>query len=51
MQQINFRHLTDYMDIKDKHVLVIGTQMPWIEAMLLELGVGQVTTLGLLNLI
>ncbi len=41
-----FRHLINYMEIKGKHVLVIGTQEPWIEAMVLELGADLVTTLG-----
>ena len=35
------------MDVKGKHVLVIGTQIPWIEAILLEMGVKQITTLGI----
>ncbi len=34
------------MDIKGKHVLVIGTQKPWIEVILLELGAALVTTVG-----
>ena len=33
------------MNFKNKHVLVIGTQEPWIEAILLELGAKKVTTL------
>ena len=31
--------------IKEKHVLVIGSQTPWIEAILLNLGAAKVTTL------
>ena len=26
----------DYMDIRDKNVLVIGTEVPWVETLLLE---------------
>ena len=33
------------MEIKDKNVLVIGSETPWIEAMLLTKGVKSVTTL------
>ena len=40
-----FSHLEKYMDIKNQHVLVIGTQVPWIEAILLELGAKKVTIL------
>jgi hypothetical protein len=39
------------MNVKDQHVLVIGTQMPWIEAILVELGASKVTTLGIKSLI
>jgi hypothetical protein len=31
--------------VKNGHVLVIGSQSPWVEAILLELGAGQITTL------
>ena len=34
------------MDLKDKHVLVIGSEQPWLEAMILEAGASKVTTLG-----
>ena len=42
-----FRHLRDHMAevIRGGHILVIGSQIPWIEAMLIELGVGKITTL------
>ena len=33
------------MELKDKRVLVIGSETPWIEAMLLTKGVQSVTTL------
>ena len=33
------------MNVKNKHVLVIGTQEPWIEAILLEFGAKKITTL------
>ena len=36
-----YRHLNDYMDIKDKHVLVIGSQRPWLETLILEAGAGE----------
>lgn len=41
-----FRHLRDHMSdvIQGGNILVIGSQTPWIEAMLIELGVGKVTT-------
>ena len=35
--------MIDY--IKGKHVLVIGTTLPWIEAILLYLGAEEITTL------
>jgi len=31
--------------IRDGHVAVVGTEMPWAEAMLINLGAGRVTTL------
>ena len=31
--------------VKDKHVLVIGSEVPWIEAILLAEGAGNITTL------
>ena len=33
------------MDVKDKHFLVIGSQRPWIEVILLSLNIGHITTL------
>ena len=30
------RQAADYMDIRDKNVLVIGTEVPWVETLLLE---------------
>ena len=38
------------MDLKDKHVLVIGSEQPWLEAMILEAGASKVTTLGILHI-
>ncbi len=32
--------------VENKHVLVIGSETPWIEAILLELGAKHVTTMG-----
>ena len=37
-----YRHLNDYMDIKGKHVLVIGSQRPWLETLILEAGAGTI---------
>ena len=34
-----------YLDVKDKHVLVIGSERPWIEIMALRHGAKHVTTL------
>ena len=34
------------MPLKDKHVLVIGSETPWLEAILLSRGAKKVTTLG-----
>lgn len=41
-----YRHLRDHMSevVEGGHVLVIGSQTPWIEAILLELGAGKITT-------
>ena len=30
------RQAADYMDIENKNVLVIGTEVPWVETLLLE---------------
>lgn len=40
------RHLRDHMTdvVVGGHILVIGSQTPWIEAILLELGVQNITT-------
>ncbi len=37
--------MNKYLDVKEKHVLVIGSQRPWVEVVLLEHNVGNVTTL------
>ena len=34
-----------YLQVRGGHILVIGTQVPWIEAILLEKGARHVTTL------
>jgi hypothetical protein len=39
------RHLKEHMKIRGKHVLVIGSQNPWLESLLISLGVGKITTL------
>ena len=33
------------MDVKNQHILVIGTQVPWIEAILLDMGAKKITIL------
>ena len=33
------------MEIENKHVLVIGSKLPWIEVILLSLNAGHVTTI------
>ena len=37
--------LQNYIYVHNKHILVIGSLLPWIEALLLELGVSHITTL------
>ena len=41
-----YRHLRDHMSevVSGGHVLVIGSQTPWIEAILLEVGAAKITT-------
>ena len=34
------------MNVTGHHVLVVGTEKPWLEALILEAGAGKVTTLG-----
>jgi hypothetical protein len=34
------------MNVTGQHVLVVGTEKPWLEALILEAGAGKVTTLG-----
>ncbi len=36
---------TNFMDLKGKHVLVIGSRSPWLEVILLISGAAKVTTL------
>ena len=38
-------HLENHFDIKNKSILVIGSQLPWIESLLLYLDAEHVTTL------
>ena len=42
-----FSHLQNHMNVKGKNVLVISTQLPWIEAILLEMGARHITILGI----
>ena len=37
--------LEEYIHVRNKHVLVIGSILPWIETLLLHLDVGHITTL------
>ena len=37
--------LENYIHVRNKHVLVIGSILPWIETLLLHLDVGHITTL------
>ena len=37
--------LRKYIDPKDKNILVIGSETPWIEAVLINEGAGSITTL------
>ena len=39
------KHFAHLLERENSHALVIGSQSPWIEAILLELGAGHVTTL------
>ena len=40
------RHLLEkYIQVENKHVLVIGSVLPWIEALLLTMNVDHITTL------
>ncbi len=38
--------MTVKMNVTGLHVLVIGTERPWLEALILEAGARKVTTLG-----
>ncbi len=38
--------MTEKMNVTGLHVLVIGTERPWLEALILEAGARKVTTLG-----
>ena len=40
------KSLRSHMSMRDKHVLVIGSEKPWLEAFILEAGAKKVTTLG-----
>ena len=40
-----YEFIGTYLDVKDKHVLVIGSETPWIEIMALRHGAKHVTTL------
>lgn len=39
------KHLSQHMNIKNQHVLIIGSQSPWLEAIALEEGAKRITTL------
>ena len=36
--------MKDHLDVKEKHILIIGSESPWIETMALRLGASHVTT-------
>ena len=38
------RIMKDHLDVKEKHILIIGSESPWIETMALRLGASHVTT-------
>eukprot|EP00095_Tigriopus_kingsejongensis_P012166 maker-scaffold345_size201316-snap-gene-1.21 protein:Tk12166 transcript:maker-scaffold345_size201316-snap-gene-1.21-mRNA-1 annotation:"hypothetical protein GUITHDRAFT_82324" len=40
-----YRHIRDQMNVTNKHVLIIGSRAPWLEAIFLFAGVGHITTL------
>ena len=37
--------LSKYMNVENKHFLVIGSQLPWIETILISLNIKKITTL------
>ena len=37
--------VNEFLMLRNKHVLVIGSERPWIEVILLSLNVGHITTL------
>eukprot|EP00095_Tigriopus_kingsejongensis_P005113 maker-scaffold161_size295871-snap-gene-1.34 protein:Tk05113 transcript:maker-scaffold161_size295871-snap-gene-1.34-mRNA-1 annotation:"hypothetical protein GUITHDRAFT_82324" len=45
------QNIKDHLSVQDKHVLVIGSQHPWIEAILLEFGAKEVTTLEYVKIV
>jgi len=45
------RFIKDYMNVKDQHVLVIGSETPWIEVMALRNGARHVTTVDYVKMI
>ena len=38
------RIMKDHLDVEEKHILIIGSESPWIETMALRLGARHVTT-------
>ena len=38
-------HLEKYVDVQNKHMLVIGSAIPWVETILLYLNASRITTL------
>ena len=36
--------MKDHLVVKEKHILIIGSESPWIETMALRLGASHVTT-------
>ena len=45
INEIVTNKLKEYISVENKHVLVVGSKLPWIEVILLSLNVGSITTL------
>ena len=42
----HFSYMTMKMNLTGQHALVVGTEKPWLESLILEAGAVKVTTLG-----
>lgn len=45
------RYIDKHIPVRDKHVMVIGSQVPWIEMILLKKGAKNVTTFDYVKMI